>query len=283
MTQTIALTGAAGNIGTLLRPRLARPGRHLRLIDTAPQAPAAPGEAVRVLHGDITDLAAMQAAFTGADAVLHLAGFSLEERWEDILEVNIHGTRQVLEAARRAGARRVVLAGSNHAVGFHPRADGDPGDYLFPRPDTHYGVGKAAAEALGSLYHDRYGMDVLCVRIGSCFPEPRDSRMLASWLSPDDCARLVEALLAAPSPGFRVLWGVSDNTRRWWSLAEARALGYAPADDSEVFAPAIVAREGGEPDPRRPPHHLLGGSFCDPALDTDRLEERPPRRARPRD
>ncbi|MFL1379086.1 MULTISPECIES: NAD-dependent epimerase/dehydratase family protein [unclassified Nocardiopsis] len=281
MSEVIVVTGAAGGVGTLLRPRLARPGRVLRLVDVAPQEPAAPGEAVEVLTGDVTDLAAMEAAFAGADAVIHLGGFSLEERWEDILQVNIHGTRQVFEAARRAGVGRVVFASSNHAVGFHPRSAGDPGDYLFPRPDTHYGVGKAAGEALGALYHDRYGLDVLCVRIGSCFAEPRDSRMLASWLSPDDCARLVEALLAVPSPGFRVLWGVSDNTRRWWSLAEARALGFEPKDDSEVFAPAILAREGAEPDPEQPPHHLLGGSFCDPSLDNDRLEGRAPLRTRP--
>ncbi|MDE3722201.1 NAD(P)-dependent oxidoreductase [Nocardiopsis sp. N85] len=270
MTELIVITGAAGRIGTLLRPRMARPGRILRLVDIAPQPAPAPGEAVETVHGDITDLPAMEAACAGADAVIHLGGLSTEGPWEDVLRLNVHGTRQVFEAARRAKVPRVVFASTNHVVGFHPRAAGDPGDHALPRPDTHYGVSKAAGEALGSLYHDRYGLDVLCVRIGACFPRPLDAHMLQTWLSPDDCARLMEALLTAPSPGFRVVWGVSDNTRRWWSLKEARALGYDPRDDAETHAPEIPAARGGGPDPTRPPHDRLGGSFCDPSLDVDR-------------
>lgn len=277
--QTVVITGATGGVGSLLRPRLARPGRLLRLVDIAEPPSAAEGEAVETVRADVTDLDAMTAAFRGAHTVIHLAGFSLEERWEDILEVNVHGTRQVLEAARRAGGPRVVFASSNHAVGFHPRGDGDPGEFAFPRPDTHYGVGKVAGEALARLYHDRYGLDTVCVRIGSCQPRPTDTRMLATWLSPDDCARLMEAVIAHPAPGFRLVWGVSDNTRRWWSLEGARELGYEPQDDAEAHAAELLAAEGGAPDPTRPPHDRVGGPFCDPALDTDRLEERAARRA----
>lgn len=117
----------------------------------------------------------------------------------------------MLEAARRAGVPRMILASSNHAVGFHPYAEGLVPDYLFPRPDTFYGVSKATNEALGSLYHDRHGMEVLCVRIGACIDRPRNHRMLSMWLSPDDCARLMEALLSTPDPGFRVLWGSASS------------------------------------------------------------------------
>jgi nucleoside-diphosphate-sugar epimerase len=260
-TRRIVITGAAGGVGTLLRPRLARPGRVLLLLDVAPLPDPSPGESVELVRASVTDLPALRRAFEGADAVVHLGGVSTEDSWERVLEVNINGTYTVLEAARRAGVERVVLASSNHAVGFHPRDGAEAPDYLFPRPDTYYGVSKAAGEALGSLYHDRYGLQVVCLRIGACFEEPSAPRQLATWLSPDDCARLVEAALSAPSPGFRVVWGVSANTRRWFSLDEARALGYEPQDDAERFADRFT--EGQDPLDDR----YLGGAFCSPDLD----------------
>lgn len=270
MTARILITGAAGGVGTLMRTRLAAPDRTLRLLDIAPLPPAADGERVELVTASVTDEAAMEAAYSGVDAVIHLGGHSLERPWADILDVNINGTHVVLEAARRAGVKRVVLASSNHAVGYHERSSGEAGDYLFPRPDTYYGVSKVALEALGSLYASRYGMDVIAVRIGSCFEKPRDFRMLSTWLSPDDGARLFEACLSAPSPGFRVVWGVSDNTRRWFSLGEAEALGYRSEDDSEVFAAEVLA--AGEPPADSPAQVYLGGIWCSPEFDTARKE-----------
>ncbi|WP_199443247.1 NAD-dependent epimerase/dehydratase family protein [Umezawaea beigongshangensis] len=267
MTERILITGAAGGVGTLMRSRLAAPGRVLRLLDVAPLPEAAEGENVELVRASVTDRAAMERACEDVDAVIHLGGHSLERPWAEILEVNVDGTHSVLEAARRRGVRRVVLASSNHAVGFAERADGEAGDYLFPKPDTYYGVSKVALEALGSLYHSRYGLDVIAVRIGSCFAEPRDERMLSTWLSPDDGARLFEACLSAPSPGFRVVWGVSDNTRRWFSLTEAEALGYRSEDDSEVFAEKVLA-EGGPLPADSPAARYLGGVWCGPDFDT---------------
>ncbi|MGM1065745.1 NAD-dependent epimerase/dehydratase family protein [Saccharothrix sp. Mg75] len=267
VTERILITGAAGIVGTLMRSRLAAPDRTLRLLDIAPLPPADAGERVELVTASVTDEAAMEAACADVDAVIHLGGHSLERPWADILDVNINGTHVVLEAARRAGVRRVVLASSNHAVGYYQRSSGEAGDYLFPQPDTYYGVSKVALEALGSLYASRYGMDVIAVRIGSCFEKPRDARMLSTWLSPDDGARLFEACLSAPSPGFRVVWGVSDNTRRWFSLAEAEALGYKSEDDSEVFAEEVLA-EKGELDPDSPAYTHLGGMWCGPEFDT---------------
>ena len=112
-------------------------------------------------------------------------------------------------------------------------------------------------EALGSLYADRYGMDVVCLRIGSAFPEPTTIRQLSTWLSPADTVSLVDAALTAPSPGFAVVWGVSANTRNWWDLTAARALGYEPADDAEVYAEALIEAHG-EPDPTDPVHAPRG-------------------------
>jgi len=258
----VLITGAAGGIGTMLRSRLAAPGRTLRLVDLQPLA-AGPGE--EAVEASVTDMAAMTAACRGAGAVIHLAGVPGEAPWERILDTNINGTYVAFEAARRAGVPRVVYASSNHAVGFTPRARFPVPDYAFPLPDTYYGVSKVTGEALAALYNRRYGMDTICVRILSCFERPMSSRMLATWLSPGDAGRLFEACLTAERPGFRVIFGVSANTRGGWvSLAEARALGYQPRDDAEVYAAEIIA-EHGEPDPGTDPAlRYLGGEFTLP-------------------
>jgi uronate dehydrogenase len=257
----ILVTGAAGLVGTMLRPRLAREGRTLRLLDTAPITPVNGEE---VVTASITDLNAMAAACRGADAVIHLGGISREAPWADILEVNIDGTRTVFEAARRAGVGRVIFASSNHAVGFYPRTAFPVPDYAFPAPDTYYGVAKAAGEAVAALYHYRYGLDAICIRILTCDERPKTARALSTWLSPDDAGRLFEACLTAPSPGFRVVFGVSANARGGWvSLDEARALGYQPRDDAEKYAAEIIAAHG-EPGPGDPVMAHLGGDFTLP-------------------
>lgn len=265
------MTGAAGRIGTLLRGGLPERGWALRSLDVAPLADERPGEEQVV--ADVTDLAAMVDAVDGVDAVVHMAGISGEAGWAAISHANIEGTYCTLEAARRAGVQRVVLASSNHATGYTAR----PGSGLLteadapPRPDTYYGVAKVAMEALGSLYVDRYGMDVVCLRIGSAFPEPSTLRMLATWLSPADTVSLVDAALRAPAPGFQVVWGVSANTRNWWDLTAARALGYEPADDAEVYAEALI-EACGEPDPTDSVLTRVGGEFTLAAFDAENVE-----------
>jgi uronate dehydrogenase len=263
---TILITGAAGLIGSMLRPRLARPDRTLRLLDTTT---ILPGPAEEVVQVSITDLDAMTAACQGAEAVIHLGGISDEASWDRIAAVNIHGTYVVFEAARRAGVGRVVFASSNHAVGFTAAANYPAADYAIAVPDTYYGVSKATGEGLAALYHYRYGMDTISLRILSCTDRPRTVRQLFTWLSPDDTGRLFEACLTAVKPGFRVAYGVSANSRGpLASLDEARSLGYEPQDDAEVFAAEIIA-EHGEPDPSDPVQAYLGGEFCLPAFDAE--------------
>ncbi|MEU8817601.1 NAD(P)-dependent oxidoreductase [Actinoplanes sp. NPDC048796] len=233
---TILLTGASGAIGTMLRERLPA----LRATDVRP--------ADGVAELDVTDAEAVREACRGIDAVVHLGGIADEGPFEDVLAVNVRGTERVLQAARETGVPRVVLASSNHAVGLHPYTEDLPDDAQ-PRPDSYYGWSKAAMESLGRLYHDRYGLHVVCLRIGSCKPRPEHPRDLASWLSPDDMARLVRASLTAT--GFHIVWGVSANTRRWWSRAGGDAIGYEPRDDAERWAGEL-----GEPDPT---DDLVGG------------------------
>src|SRR3954470_2053625 len=271
MSGPVLVTGAAGRIGTVLRGGLPERGWAVRCLDVVPIVETRPGEEHVV--ADVADLVAMVDATEGAAAVVHLAGVVGESTWPAISRANIDGTYCALEAARRAGVPRVVLASSNHATGFTPR----PGAGLLreedapPRPDTYYGVAKVTMEALGSLYADRYGMDVVCLRIGSAFPEPMSLRHLSTWLSPADTISLVDAALTVPSPGFAVVWGVSANPRNWWDLSAARALGYEPADDAEVYAEAVIEAHG-EPDLTDPVHARVGGGDMRPPFDADAIE-----------
>lgn len=246
--ETVLITGAAGRIGTYLRARLAKPGRTLRLLDLRlPEGHGAEDAGpVELVEASVTDLTAMIEASAQVDAVVHLAGIpNPRAAWSDILHVNVQGTTAVFEAARLQQVPRVIFASSNHAAGFGSHGDAS-GDGL-PRPDSFYGVSKVFGEALGSLYHDRYGMQVVCLRIGSCTDRPRSDRMLRTWLSPDDTGRLVEAALTHPAPGFTIAWGVSDNRRRTWPLDAGHELGYFPVDDAEAYAALVGdhAREEG--------------------------------------
>jgi uronate dehydrogenase len=254
----VLLTGAAGTIGTALRDRLPGFGWALRSFDRD----ATPDGVV----GDITSAADLDAALDGVDSIVHLAGQPTEAPWPVIRAANLEGTFQVFEAARRAGVQRVVYASSNHAVGFTPTGREQPAD-LPPRPDTLYGVSKVFGEALGRYYVERYGMQVACLRIGTFEPRPSHIRSLSTWLSPDDCARLVDACLRAPELHYAIVWGVSANTGRMWSLDAGRALGYEPRDDAEAFAAEVDAST-------HPSDALLGGGFTSEGFGIDEVAAR---------
>lgn len=262
--RTVLLTGAAGGLGTLMRGLLPEYGYALRLLDMRPVE----GEP-DAITADLADRAALREAVRGVDAVIHLAGISLEAPFEKILKANIEGTYHLYEAAREEGVGRIVFASSNHAVGYTPRPGGD--DPLIPvgtprRPDTFYGLSKSFGEDLAQLYWDKHGIETVSVRIGSCFPEPTSVRMLSIWMSPADGARLFHAALTAEHVGHTVVYGSSANTRLWWDLSSARALGYEPRDDSEPYAAELIAEQG-EPAPDDPAQACLGGHFVtDPPI-----------------
>lgn len=256
--RTVLLTGAAGGLGTLMRELLPEYGYELRLLDVRPIE----GEP-DAITADLADRDALREAVRGVDAIIHLAGISLEAPFEKILKANIEGTYNLYEAAREEGIKRIVFASSNHAVGFTPRPQGD--DPLIPadtprRPDTFYGLSKSFGEDLAQLYWDKHGLETVSVRIGSCFREPSSVRMLSVWMSPEDGARLFHAALTAEDVKHTVVYGSSANTRLWWDLTTARALGYAPQDDSEPYAEKLIAEQG-ELDPENVAHAYLGGHF----------------------
>lgn len=237
-TVTIALTGGAGMMATLLRPYLAGAGYAVRLVDLAAASDPRPNESVHV--GSVTDPDFMADALKGATAVIHLGGLHREKTWAELVTTNITGTQVTLEAARQNGVERVLLASSTHAVGFHPTEAAAQDSVLIPRPDTYYGVSKAAVEALGSLYADKYGMKVVSARIGTGGERPGNLRTLGSWLSAADSFRLVEATLNnLGAPGHHVVWAVSANTRGWANLHAGKRIGFEPQDDAEAFAGGV--------------------------------------------
>jgi len=253
----LLLTGAAGGLGRELRSRLRRLTRVLRLSDVADMAPAGAGE--EVMTAALQDAAAVDRIVTGSEAIVHLGGISTEGPFAPILEANIVGVWHLYEAARRHGVRRVVFASSNHVTGFY-RQDQVIGPADPMRPDGHYGLSKAFGENVARFYFDRYGIESVCLRIGSSFPEPKDRRMLATWLSYDDLERLVVASLTAPVVGCSIVYGVSDNTSTWWDNTSASHLGFRPKDSSERFRAAAEARQP-VLDPSDPATRFQGGAF----------------------
>ncbi|MGH2618118.1 MAG: NAD-dependent epimerase/dehydratase family protein, partial [Thermomicrobiales bacterium] len=251
----VLVTGANGLIGGFVMNAWRAPGSRFEPVGLARD----PGPNADIV-ADISDLDAMVAACQGIDAVVHLAATSaVDSSWEAVRDSNLIGAYNVFEAARRAGAPRVVFASSNHAIGSY-ELDGAPTLYDLDdgrvydhtaelRPDSLYGVSKVYGEALGRHYVDQHGLKVVCLRIGGT-RDPRAPshpnqlwadmsdrspetlalrrRMRAVWLSERDGVQLIERALLTEEP-WVLVYGISHNPRRFWDIEHAReVLGYEP-------------------------------------------------------
>ena len=228
----LLLTGAAGALGRVMRQHLKAHCATLRLSDIADLGVAGANE--ELARCDLADAKAVDELLAGVDAVVHMGGVSVEGPWEPILRANIMGVHNLYESARRHGVKRVVFASSNHAIGFYPQKQ-PIGIDISLRPDGNYGISKAFGENLSRFYFDRYGIESVCLRIGSSFPEPRDRRMLITWLSYDDMTELVRCSLLTPKVAHTIVYGVSNNRDKWWDNSAAAHLGFHPKDSSEPF------------------------------------------------
>ena len=253
----ILLTGAAGGLGKALRTRLKANCSVLRLSDIAPVEPAKDGE--EVMLADLADSSAVFAALKDVDAVVHMGGISVEGPFGPILQANLLGVYNLYESARMHGVKRIIFASSNHVTGFYSQGETLTADHP-PRPDGLYGVSKAFGEDLSRFYFDRYGIETACIRIGSSFPEPKDRRMLATWLSYDDLHRLITACLSTPVLGHTIIFGASNNSVTWWDNSRAKHVGYHPVDTSDVFKEAVFARTT-TPDLTDPVVQKQGGAY----------------------
>ncbi|ELZ58018.1 MULTISPECIES: NAD-dependent glucose-6-phosphate dehydrogenase Azf [Halorubrum] len=279
MDEPVLLTGAGGRVGQAILRGIGD-DYEWRLLDREPlpaaKVPADITDADRYV-ADITDERAVREAVADVGAVIHLAGDPRKTApWDSVLRNNIDGAQVVMRAAAEAGVERFAFASSNHAVGGYETEERTPDLYRedddyrldgteLPRPGNLYGVSKAAGESLGRFYHDEYGMSVVCVRIGNLTKDhpPREyERGQAMWLSHRDCAHLFDRCLRADY-GYEVVYGISDNDRRYYSIERAReALGYDPADNSADYT------FEGEPKPDRDPDG--GGEYAaDPDVAAD--------------
>jgi uronate dehydrogenase len=235
----LLLTGAAGRIATAVRPVLRELADEVVLTDRVEPAGLTGGE--RFVAADLADPAPWAGLAAGCEAIVHLGAVPDEAPFEVLAGPNLHGAFHVYDAARRAGVRRVVVASSGRATGFYrvgERLDGD----ATPRPDGLYGATKAFSEALGRMYADKFGLEVVALRIGTFEERPATTRDLSTWLSPGDAGRLVRAALTGPVDGFLAVYGVSANKRAWWDIPPR--LGYAPQDDAEDYAAAVGPDDG---------------------------------------
>jgi len=254
--KTILITGAAGDVGTHLRRELA--GKYvLRVSDLRPLKKINPEE--QFVRADIAKMSDALRITRGVDAIVHLGGYSVEGPWTGILQANIIGCYNVFEAARRNGVKRILFPTSNHAVGFYARSQ-TIDHRVYPKPDSRYGVSKVFGEALGSLYADKYGMQVFCMRIGNVNARPIDKRRLSILFTPRDLAQLVTIGVEHPDIRFEIVYGISRNARAWYDNANAFRLGYRPQDDGEQWAAEVLAKEppGGDPVAEK----YQGGVFC---------------------
>lgn len=253
----LLLTGAAGGLGQILRDALQAHANVVRVSDISEMAPAV-GDHEEVVSCNLADKAGVHALADQVDAIVHLGGISTERRFEDILDANIRGTFHIYEAARLHGIKRVVFASSNHVTGFYPQ-DVQLDAHSPRRPDCYYGLSKAYGEDLATFYFHRYGIQTVSLRIGSSFPEPRNLRMLSTWLSYADLAHLVERALLADDVGHTVVYGVSANRDLWWNNRYAAHLGFAPQDSSEQFRARLEQLPQAAADERSA--LLQGGAF----------------------
>jgi uronate dehydrogenase len=244
--KTILITGAAGDVGTHLRRELA--GKYVLKVSDLRSLKKINKEE-KFVRADISKFSDTLRITRSVDAVVHLGGYSVEGPWEGILSANIIGCYNVFEAARRNGVKRIIFPTSNHATGYY-RRDQTIDHRVYPKPDSRYGVSKAFGEALGSLYADKYGMEVFCMRIGNVGPVPLDKRRLSIWFSPRDLAQLVTIGIEHPEIRFEIVYGVSRNKRSWYDNSNAYRLGYQPQDDAESHAKEIIEREKPSGDPK---------------------------------
>lgn len=264
----VALSGAGGQIGQILRPALL--ARHYPLRSAGGRAaltPLAPTETVT--QGDLRDSHVVDQLLDGIDVLIHMAGTSVERPLPEIIENNLVALHQVYEGARRHRVKRVVFASSNHAIGMHAVTSKLDATCDF-RPDGFYGLSKMWGEGMGRLYWDKHGIETISLRIGSMLPRPTELRHLSTWLGLEDGIDLITACIEAPEVGYATVWGVSANTRRYWGDDDATRIGYRPRQNAEDFSGELL----NQPNPlSQTGQRFQGGSFA--AMDFTPEDQRP--------
>lgn len=259
----ILVTGAAGAVGSMLRPLLVKRFERVFLCDLTeiPEADLALNESFEV--GNICDPGFVTRLASQVDGIVHLAGMvGPDYTFDEVLGPNISGSHHVFAAAQTAGVSHVVYASSHHAVGFFRRGDKIDASTA-PRPDSFYGLSKAFGESAGSYFADKFGLNVLAIRIGYVGDQAIDERRLHTWISPRDLAQLIEIGLTTPDLGFEIVYGVSDNPDPFFDNSNATRLGYRPQDRAadHLADPSLLSQK---PDTSTAEGTFVGGHFAEP-------------------
>ncbi len=255
----VLVTGASGLIGTLTIQQLG----HKYDFSGLSRRPVA---GIPHIQADIVDLEAVRHACRGMDMVLHLAAETQDyDDWDKVMSITIGGTLNVYRAAQEAGVRRVVFMSSGSTMCGYEWFEGSPYGILArneldrlpsdaklidyrdpPRPDSFYAVGKLFGEHTGRLFSDRYGMSVLCIRLGAVLPSDRPEliRHFPGYLSQADAVQMIDKCLVAPmSLAFDIFDAISENSRRWRDTDHAKhVLGWRPTGSSDNFDPTDLKR-----------------------------------------
>lgn len=233
----VLVTGSAGRIGRAVVRELKARGHAVRGFDRV----ATPGLAGCVV-GDLTDADAVREAVRGAGAVIHLAATPDDADFPtDLLPNNVLGLYHVVEAARLASVRRLVLASSGQVVWWQRFRGPLPiGPDVAPSPRGWYAATKLFAEAAGRVCAEAHGMSVLAVRLGWC---PRDLKHVEEltrtdwgpdvYLSPSDAGRFFALAVEAPAgTGFHVVYACSRPAREevYDSRPARDLIGYVAQD-----------------------------------------------------
>jgi uronate dehydrogenase len=260
----VAITGAAGTVGTVLRHELADMGYECLLMDLKPITDLRSNE--RFEQVDMNDQPLMTKVLSGCHAIIHLAACTTDAPWVDQVKLSIEGTISVFDAARDAGISRIIYSSSHHVVGFHPRG-GPLNHQAVLLPDSRYAVGKSFGESIGAFYACKYDMHVFCIRIGNLNTRPIDRRRLGGWISGRDFGQLVKIGLEHQDFVFEIVYGISDATGRDYDNSRAYALGYCPQDRVESWIAQVLAEDPSPPrgsdDALKPSEITLGGQFSE--------------------
>lgn len=258
----VVLTGAAGKLGRILREPLRALANTLVLSDMVSVSPP-PQEGEEFLACDLVDHVAVAKLLSNADVVVHFGGASQEQAFDPILHSNIIGQFNLYDNALALGIKRIVLASSNHVTGGYATeqmiSTREP-----MRPDGLYAVSKGYGELLASFYHDRHGIESVCLRIGTCIARPKSLRCLSAWLSHDDLIELVRRAALAPDVGFAVVYGVSNNTASWWRGDDAERIGYRPRDSADNYREEVARLRPDEVAPSLQGGNLLTRDYRKP-------------------
>lgn len=261
--QTLLITGAAGIVGTALRPLL-REHYQLRLLDRRPVGDLQPGE--EEIVGDLTDPLLVERAVQGSYAILHLAcAHGTDIAFQSTVEPNYHATLYLLEASQRHGVKRFLFTSSHHAVGQYRTDAAAFFDDLPAAPDSYYAMSKVFGEAACAAFSHRYGLQTFVIRIGNADPQVADARRLRMWTSARDLAQLVRIGLEHADVRQQIVYGVSESPNPLFHNRVARALGYQPQDNAQDhLAPGYLPYESMDPVSSGRDH--VGGAYAGASL-----------------